>query len=100
MPSKTQETKVTIYTNEDGSKTTTLPVCGDELTLRSPKGRDLKAIARRSKALESDPEGTELDLTFGILSLLSDKPEDYFLELDGVDVEAAGKLLTSFRVFG
>lgn len=87
-----------VFTNEQGQLEVTLPVSKTLVTLRQPKGRDLKAIEIASNA----GNNTNVGLMFFIASLLI-TTEGFNIEaiedLDAEDVEAIGSAIATFRVF-
>lgn len=92
MPDKTPK----VFTNEDGSISLTLPVAKTEVTLRSPKGRDIKAME-----LASSAEGaTNTSTLFVLISHLAIAPKlsiEDIEDLDAEDVFALGEAVASFR---
>lgn len=86
-----------ILTNEAGNKTIKLPVSGQTLEFRSPKGKDLRAIDRQT----SVEDITDLDTMFFMAGLLStsELTTETLDEMDAEDVAAVGRVITSFPVF-
>lgn len=87
-----------VFTNEDGSITLTLPVSKQEVTLRSPKGRDIKALEAASAATDA----TQTGVMFQLISQLSVKPKlttEEVEDLDAEDVFSLGEALSTFRAF-
>jgi Phage tail assembly chaperone proteins, E, or 41 or 14 len=74
----------------------TLPIQGDTIELRSPKGRDLRKVAN------SVQEGaTSFDLMYTVITILA-TPEvtvDQLDEMDAQDVQALVEAVRTFRVF-
>lgn len=68
---------------------------GDTLTLRPPKGKDVREMERASNMSDV----TNSDVAVRLLTLLSGKDEDYFWELDANDFAEAIEAFKSFRLF-
>ncbi len=84
--------------NEKGQVIVKLPSSGIEVTLRQPKGRDLKAMELASNAADKTAIGTMMM----IISLLAVKPSmtlEEVEDLDADDVKELGDALANFRVF-
>lgn len=87
-----------VYTNEQGHLEVTLPIAKTLVTLRQPKGKDLKAIEIASNA----GNNTNVGLMLYIASLLITTKGydlDAVEDLDAEDVEAIGSAIATFRVF-
>ena len=95
---KTHNKMTKIYTNEQGHIEITLPVSKAQVTLRQPKGRDLKAIEVATNATDS----TNIGLMMLIASFLI-TTKGYDLEtiedLDAEDIQVIGQAISTFRVF-
>lgn len=93
MPAKPK-----TFLNEKGQVVITLPIAGTEVTLRQPKGRDLKAIELASQASDK----TNIGVMMQILSLLAVAPKldiETIEDMDAEDITALGEALTNFRIF-
>lgn len=87
-----------VITNEKGELTLTLPVSGIKAKLRSPKGRDMKALEIASK----QPDATNVGMMMVLASMLLVEPQmtsEEVEDLDTEDVEALGVALGNFRAF-
>lgn len=90
--------KVKTSVNEKGQVIVELPVSGSEVTLRSPKGRDIKAIELAGQAGDTTNIGTMMT----IVSFLAVEPKLSIEDLDDMDAEdvaALGEALSNFRIF-
>lgn len=87
-----------VRVNEKGQVVLTLPVSGTVVTLRPPKGKDLKALEVASR--QDDSTNTGMMMTMA--SLLAVTPvlslEDVE-DMDAEDVSALGVALGNFRAF-
>lgn len=84
--------------DEKGQVILTLPVSKTEVTLRPPKGKDIKAIELASQAGDTTNIGTMML----VVSFLAVKPKltiDEMDEMDAEDVAALGEALGNFRLF-
>ena len=63
-----------------------------EVTVRRPKGSDLRAI----EAMEKDKDASESDRSFGALARLSDVPIEAFDEMDGEDIARLSEVVSGF----
>jgi len=80
---------------EKGEVVVELPVSGQQLKLRPPKGKDLKTLEKAAK----NPDVTNIDLMATLVSVLS-TPEvsiETLMDLDAEDLMAAGEALSHFR---
>lgn len=90
-------TKNKVFTNEKGYVIVTLPSDKTEVTLRSPKGKDLKAIE-----LAAQVDSSSIGTMMTIVSLLAVEPKlsiDDLDEMEAIDISALGEALTMFPVF-
>lgn len=90
--------KVKTALNERGQVIVTLPVSKTEVTLRPPKGRDIKAIELAGQAGDNTNVGTMMT----IVSFLAVEPTltlDELDDMDAEDVAALGEALGNFRIF-
>lgn len=91
-------TKPKTALNELGQVIVTLPVSKMEVTLRPPKGRDIKAIELAGQSGEATNIGTMMT----IISFLAVQPTltiDQLDDMDAEDVTALGEALGNFRIF-
>lgn len=85
-----------VLTNEKGQAIVKLPVDGREVTLRSPKGKDLKALEVASKK----EDATNTGIMMILIAQLAVSPEltvEDVEDLDAEDIMALGVALSSFR---
>lgn len=85
-----------VLKNDKGHLLVTLPVAGTRVSLRPPKGRDLKAIEVASQ----QPGMTNTGMMMELVALLSVEPAltvDDVEDMDAEDVAALGVALGNFR---
>lgn len=90
------------YINEKGNKVVKLPVSGQEIELRSPKGRDLKQIELMSADTSVGQIGIAMALTVSLAVSKVDQEPLNLEALDDMDAEdflALSEAVSSFRVF-
>lgn len=89
---------MSVTVNDDRSIDVVLPVSGVTYTIDSPKGKHLRAIQAKIKAM---PDATDSDALVIVLSQLvrGGFTMAVFDELDYEDIEELGKALKSFRAF-
>lgn len=89
--------KTKTFLNERGQVIVELPVSKAEVTLRSPKGKDLKAIEQAAQ-VDSSNIGTMMF----IISCLAVEPKLDIAaldDMDAMDLSALGEALANFPVF-
>lgn len=93
-----QQLKLKVLQNEHGEHVFNLPVSGEQIRLRNPKGKDLRAIDSKLKGQELGG----IELTYFLAQQLCtshDLSEAKLDDMDGEDLVALAGVINSFRAF-